>query len=173
MDKPSGHDNSACARVWQVLRMAHDRIERRLSAAFAEIDLTITDFDVLLYLHSHSCEGVRIGSILESVALSQPALSRLIARLVDRGLILRSGSEADGRAIQVSLSDDGRARFLTGNRCTQRDHPRCSVHSIHLSRTRSAPSGALPHHLLSASAPGNSSCSRHLNEQKPLLQSWA
>lgn len=110
MDEPSRHDNSACARVWQVLRMAHDRIERRLSAAFAEIDLTITDFDVLLYLHSHSCEGVRIGSILESVALSQPALSRLIARLVDRGLILRSGSEADGRAIQVSLSDAGRAR---------------------------------------------------------------
>jgi len=109
MNDLSGHDNSTCARVWQVLRMAHDCVERRLATEFAEIDLTITDFDVLLYLHSHSSDVVRIGSIQESVALSQPALSRLIARLVDSGLVLRSGSEADGQAIQVILSDAGRA----------------------------------------------------------------
>ena len=108
MTEPSVHDNSSCALIWPVLRRAHDRIERRLSVEFARLDLTISDFDVLLCLHSRSGEGVRIGSILESVALSQPALSRLVARLADRELLFRSGNEGDGRVTFVCLTEKGK-----------------------------------------------------------------
>ena len=46
---------------------------------------------MLLFLRSHQHEQVRIGALLEVVPLSQPALSRLVARLEARGLLVRRG----------------------------------------------------------------------------------
>ena len=107
---PDRHDVAACARAWQTLRMAHDRVARRLGAELArECALAINEFDVLLYLRSHPDEVVRIGALLEAVSLSQPALSRLIARLEERGLLTRSGAEDDRRAIVVCLTEAGTA----------------------------------------------------------------
>ena len=65
--------------------------------------------DVLLYLRSHPREQVRIGALLDAVPLSQPALSRLVARLEARGLLARSEAEGDGRAVVVCLTESGAA----------------------------------------------------------------
>jgi DNA-binding MarR family transcriptional regulator len=43
------------------------------------------------------------------VLLSQPALSRLVDRLADRGLVRREADPADGRGVRLSLTDAGRA----------------------------------------------------------------
>ena len=40
--------------------------------------------------------------------LSQPALSRLVDRLVGRGLIARQPDPADGRGVRLSLTEAGR-----------------------------------------------------------------
>src|SRR5262249_1663948 len=101
------HDVTTCARAWQTLRMAHDRVAQRLAAELAACALTINEFDVLLYLHTHAREAVRVGARLEAAPLSQPALSRLVARLAERGLLLRSAAEEDGRAVAVCLTDTG------------------------------------------------------------------
>jgi DNA-binding MarR family transcriptional regulator len=69
--------------------------------------LAINEFDVLLYLRSHAHEAVRIGALLEAVPLSQPALSRLVARLEARGLLARSEAEDDARAVVVGLTGAG------------------------------------------------------------------
>lgn len=108
MSTPDRHDVAACARAWQMLRMAHDRVAQRLSQELSrECALAINEFDVLLYLRSHSDEAVRISALLEAVPLSQPALSRLVARLEGRGLLARSEAEDDGRAVVVCLTGDG------------------------------------------------------------------
>ncbi len=110
MSESGHHDVAACARAWQTLRMAHDRVAQRLGAELArECALAINEFDVLLYLRSHPNEEVRIGALLEAVSLSQPALSRLVARLEERGLLTRSGAEDDKRAIVVCLTEAGTA----------------------------------------------------------------
>ena len=104
------HDVAACARAWQTLRLAHDRVAQRLGAELArECALAINEFDVLLHLRSRAPEPVRISALLEAVSLSQPALSRLVARLEARGLLARSEAEGDGRAVVVHLSDAGSA----------------------------------------------------------------
>jgi DNA-binding MarR family transcriptional regulator len=104
------HDVAACARAWQTLRLAHDRVARRLGAALSdECALAINEFDVLLFLRSRAREGVRMGALLEVAPLSQPALSRLVTRLEDRGLISRSQVESDRRAIEVHLTEIGAA----------------------------------------------------------------
>lgn len=108
MSEPQAHDFTVCARAWQTLRMAHDRVARRLADALAgQCGLAIHEFDVLLYLRLHAADQVRIGALLEAVPLSQPALSRLVARLETRGLVTRSEGAADGRAIIVCLTAAG------------------------------------------------------------------
>ena len=102
------HDFAACARAWQTLRMAHDRVAERLRADLARgCGLALNEFDVLLYLRLHADDAVRQGALLEAVALSQPALSRLIVRLEERGLLARSDAEDDGRATVVCLTGTG------------------------------------------------------------------
>jgi DNA-binding MarR family transcriptional regulator len=104
------HDSDACTLAWQTLRLAHDRVAGRLGAALAnECGLAINEFDVLLYLHAHAAEEVRAGALLDAVALSQPALSRLVDRLEARGLLARSPAEDDGRATVVCLTEAGAA----------------------------------------------------------------
>ena len=101
---------SECALAWQTLRMAHDRVAQRLGAELSDAcGLAINEFDVLLYLRSHAREEVRIGALLEAVPLSQPALSRLVARLEARGLLARSAAEDDARAVVVCLTETGTA----------------------------------------------------------------
>jgi DNA-binding MarR family transcriptional regulator len=101
---------SECALAWQTLRMAHDRVAQRLGAELSgACGLAINEFDVLLFLRSHAHEQVRIGALLDAVRLSQPALSRLVARLEARGLLARSEAEDDARAVVVCLTETGTA----------------------------------------------------------------
>jgi DNA-binding MarR family transcriptional regulator len=103
-------ESAACILAWQTLRLAHERVAQRLGTELSrECGLTINEFDVLLYLHTHAGEEVRIGALLEAAPLSQPALSRLVARLEERGLLVRFGALHDGRAIDVALTDTGEA----------------------------------------------------------------
>jgi DNA-binding MarR family transcriptional regulator len=104
------HDFAACALAWQTLRLAHERVSERLGSDLARgCSLAINEFDVLLYLHTHRSEAVRISALLGAVSLSQPALSRLVARLEERGLLARCPSEDDGRAADISLTPAGDA----------------------------------------------------------------
>ena len=104
------HDVAACARAWQTLRMAHDRVARRLGAELGrECALAINEFDVLLYLRLHENEAERISALSDTVSLSQPALSRLVTRLEERGLLARSEAEDDRRATVVRLTEPGTA----------------------------------------------------------------
>ena len=105
MTNPASHDITACAHAWQTLRMAHDRVAQRLGAELAHAcGLALNEFDVLLYLRTHEREEVRLSSLMVAVSLSQPALSRLVARLEERGLLVRSKNEEDGRAVVVCLT---------------------------------------------------------------------
>jgi DNA-binding MarR family transcriptional regulator len=110
MNNLDQHDFIACSRAWQTLRMAHDRVARRLGAELGrDCALAINEFDVLLFLRTHEDAEVRISDLVDAAPLSQPALSRLITRLETRGLLVRSHAEDDGRAIVICLTESGTA----------------------------------------------------------------
>lgn len=107
-NQPSDHDPTACARAWQTLRLAHDRVAERLSADLAaSCTLALNEFDALLFLRMRPEPSVRIGALSDAVSLSQPALSRLVARLEARGLLIRTDAEDDGRSSLVGLTSGG------------------------------------------------------------------
>ena len=103
---------TSCVSAWHLLRAAHARVEQELAGELARAcGLSVTEFDALFYLHLHAAEEPRIGALQAAVDLSQPALSRLVARLEQRGLLCRETAPEDARAATLRLSATG-ARVL-------------------------------------------------------------
>ena len=102
-----------CARAWSALTAAHARVAAQLTAALQhECGLTITDFEILLRLDAGT--GLRIGNLTGAIRLSQPALSRAVARLADRGWLTRADSPADARCVLITLTPAGRDVLSAG-----------------------------------------------------------
>src|ERR1700678_618937 len=51
----------------------------------------------------------RLTSLAAQEGVTQPAMTQLIGRLQESGLVDRAADPGDGRAVQVSLTDEGRA----------------------------------------------------------------
>jgi DNA-binding MarR family transcriptional regulator len=107
-DRRVAHDASLCATAWQALRRAHEQVSSRLAAELDRCcDLTISDFDVLLYVYAYREAQVRLQDLVEAGMLSQPAMSRLVARLESRGLVERRPAPDDGRVSLIRLTRKG------------------------------------------------------------------
>ena len=51
----------------------------------------------------------RLTSLAVKEGVTQPAMTQLIARLQESGLVSRTADPADGRVVQVRVTDEGRA----------------------------------------------------------------
>jgi DNA-binding MarR family transcriptional regulator len=101
-------DEYACARAWVALTAAHARVSGLLASALAlGCGLTINEFEILLRLDQARDSGVRLTELLSAVPLTQPALSRAVARLAGRGLLARGGAPGDGRGVIIRLTAAG------------------------------------------------------------------
>jgi DNA-binding MarR family transcriptional regulator len=94
--------------AWEALLSAHAVLIKQFAAEDLWEDLSMREYDVL-YTLSKCREPLRICELNDHVLLSQPALSRLVDRLADRGLVERRSDPADRRSVRVSLADAGRA----------------------------------------------------------------
>jgi DNA-binding MarR family transcriptional regulator len=102
------NDHYACARAWTALSSAHALVTERLAdALMAECGLAISEFEALLNLHVSGAPGVRPGHLIDATRLSQPAVSRLVDRLVQQGLVHRLADPDDRRAVLIALTDEG------------------------------------------------------------------
>jgi DNA-binding MarR family transcriptional regulator len=93
--------------AWEALLSAHARLMKGFAAEDIWRDLSMREYDVL-YTLSKRREPVRMGELHRQVLLSQPALSRMVDRLVERGFVARRPDPADGRGVRLSLTDAGR-----------------------------------------------------------------
>jgi DNA-binding MarR family transcriptional regulator len=102
-------DQATCANdAWEALLSAHATLMKQFAAEDIWAEASMREYDVL-YTLSKCPEPVRLSELNRHVLLSQPALSRLVDRLADRGLVERCSDPADGRGILLSLTDAGRA----------------------------------------------------------------
>ncbi|WP_159548705.1 MarR family winged helix-turn-helix transcriptional regulator [Citricoccus sp. K5] len=53
------------------------------------------------------------SALADELHLTRPSTSKLIARLVDAGLVDRHPDESDGRSVQLELTEEGRRTFET------------------------------------------------------------
>lgn len=101
-------DAYACARAWTALSGAHARVAERLTAALSRAcGLSINDFEVMLRLDHAPPPGLRLSDLGSVVRLTQPSLSRMIARLAQHGWLTRTGDPNDGRGVLIALTPAG------------------------------------------------------------------
>jgi DNA-binding MarR family transcriptional regulator len=92
--------------AWEALLSAHASLIRRFNAEDVWEDLSMKEYDVL-YTLSKCPNPIRLGELNRHVLLSQPALSRMVDRLAERGLIRRAADPVDGRGVRLSLTEQG------------------------------------------------------------------
>ena len=73
--------------------------------------LPLSSYDVLVQLASAPDERLRLSQLADAVLLSRSGLSRLVARLVDQGLVDRIECTTDARGAFAALTDAGRAKL--------------------------------------------------------------
>ncbi|MEU7837304.1 MarR family transcriptional regulator [Nonomuraea sp. NPDC049129] len=85
-------------------------VQRVLSEAGAEHDLSIIQIRLLGILRDRQCGMLELGGYL---GLDKSSMTGLVSRAEKRGLVQRSPSPHDGRAVLVRLTPEGR-RFAEG-----------------------------------------------------------
>jgi DNA-binding MarR family transcriptional regulator len=92
--------------AWEALFRAQATIARELTAGYVWGDLIPHEYGVL-YALSKAPTGLRITELGQDVLLTQPGMSRMIARLEARGLVERADDPDDARACRIRLTPAG------------------------------------------------------------------
>ena len=93
--------------AWEALLSAHAVLMKQFAAEDIWGEISMREYDVL-YTLSKCDEPVRLSELNRHVLLSQPALSRLVDRLAERGIVERQSDPADGRGVRLALTAVGR-----------------------------------------------------------------
>ena len=94
--------------AWEALLTAHAALMRQFGAEDTWEDLSMREYDVLYPLSK--CPGpIRLSELNRHVLLSQPALSRMVDRLAERGLVSRAADPSDRRGVRLALTGEGLA----------------------------------------------------------------
>ena len=99
--------NRLANTAWEALLSAHAVLMKEFAAEDIWQDVSMREYDVL-YTLSKCREPLRMTELNRHVLLSQPALSRMVDRLVERGLVLRQPDPDDKRGVCLALTDAGR-----------------------------------------------------------------
>ncbi|MEO1063952.1 MAG: MarR family transcriptional regulator [Actinomycetota bacterium] len=98
-------------RSWERLLRFHRRTIARLDEQLrARADLGLDDYDVLHQLSLADDRRLRMGELAERMLIAPSSCSRIVDRLVRRGLVHRDRDPDDRRVVWASLSDEGRRR---------------------------------------------------------------
>lgn len=101
------------AQQWHDQMRRYHRLASALDRALtAQHDITGSGFEVLQQLHGRGEVGLRMSELGENVHLSQSALSRLISRLEEDGLVQRTMCSDDRRSVWTKITAAGAARYL-------------------------------------------------------------
>lgn len=97
--------------AWRSLLRAHATLMRQLETQLEQqTGLALADFDVLAQLAIADGE-LRMTELANRALISRSGMTRRVARLVDKGLVRRTGADGDARGVVVALTDAGVARL--------------------------------------------------------------
>jgi len=95
--------------AWENLLHSQARLMQRLGRELEEAGkIPLSSYDVLVQLAENGGR-LRLRDLVDRLVLSQPGLSRKVARLEEQGLVERLPDPHDGRGVLVKLTRSGRA----------------------------------------------------------------
>ncbi|ROO52101.1 DNA-binding MarR family transcriptional regulator [Micromonospora sp. Llam0] len=102
-----GEQQVAAAQLATSLRDAITRLNRRVRRARPVGDLTVTQLSALTSLELAGAMTPRELADIERV--QPPTMTRIVAKLEERGLVQRTPHPTDGRQVILSATESGRA----------------------------------------------------------------
>jgi DNA-binding MarR family transcriptional regulator len=112
----TGGDNSFVGdrkAAWEGFVHAQARMMQKLGHELDEAGkIPLDTYDILVQLAENGGR-VRLRDLVNKVVLSQPGLSRKVARLEEEGLLERLPDPNDGRGVLVRMTRAGRAALRT------------------------------------------------------------
>jgi DNA-binding MarR family transcriptional regulator len=107
---PARHRINAVS-AWESLFRAQVAVMRSLAAEFPTKDISFNEYDVLFNLSRQPNRQLRLRDLNKHVLLTQPSVSRLVDRLVARGLVAKFPDPVDARGTLIALTDTGFEMF--------------------------------------------------------------
>lgn len=101
----------AVVDAWEAVFRAQVSVLRDISVGFPTQELTLVEYDVLFNLSKLPERSARPRDLAPLLLVSQPSVSRMIDRLVERGLVTKSPEPTDGRGTLVTLTPAGHELF--------------------------------------------------------------
>ena len=103
--------------AWRGLLQAHARLTRALDAQMREAHgLTISSYEVLMFLADAPGHRLRMSEIADRVLLSRSGLTRQVDRLEQLGYVTRCAVESDGRGAYAELTEAGLQKVQAARR---------------------------------------------------------
>lgn len=100
-------DRRLAIAAWESLFRAQHEVFADISRDFEAADLGQDEYDVLLTVVRSAGMTARLRDVTASMLISQPSVSRLVDRMVTRGLVTKCTDPADGRGALVTATDAG------------------------------------------------------------------
>jgi DNA-binding MarR family transcriptional regulator len=94
--------------AWRGLLVVHAHVTQQLDAQMhAEHGMSVSAYEVLMFLADAPEHRMRMSDIAQSVLLSRSGCTRLVDRLVELGYVTRCASSTDGRGLYAQLTAEG------------------------------------------------------------------
>ncbi len=104
-------DRRLAVDAWESLFRAQHEVFGEISADFEDTGLAQGEYDVLLTVTRAPGMVARLRDVTANMLISQPSVSRLVDRMVSRGLLGKCADPDDGRGALVTATDAGAAAF--------------------------------------------------------------
>jgi DNA-binding MarR family transcriptional regulator len=103
--------------AWRGMLEVHARVTQQLDAQMhAEHGLSVSAYEVLMFLADAPGHRMRMSDIAERVLLSRSGCTRLVDRLVELGYVTRCADDSDGRGLYARLTDAGLEKLQAARR---------------------------------------------------------
>ena len=104
-------------RAWRGFLRAHRQLMVEMASQLdAEHQLDISEYEVLLHLNEHPEKRIAMTELADLVLLTPSGVTRLVDRLVKRGLVERRPCPQDARRQHAVLTRAGRLMFVKAGR---------------------------------------------------------
>lgn len=104
-------DRKLALQAWEGLFRTQHELFSAMSTDFEDTPITQAEYDVLLSVMRAPNLTARLRDVTSHMLISQPSVSRLVDRMVSRGLITKSADPEDGRGSVLTATEAGARGF--------------------------------------------------------------
>ncbi|MEI3847811.1 MULTISPECIES: MarR family transcriptional regulator [unclassified Microbacterium] len=104
-------DRRLAIDAWESLFRAQHEVFGDINDDFHDDSLSQAEYDVLLTVTRAADMTARLRDVTANMLISQPSVSRLVDRMVTRGLLTKCADPDDGRGALVTATDAGASLF--------------------------------------------------------------